>query len=272
MITISPHDLQRWQQVAETVAVDAGQLIYRMLAEPRQITSKGFRDVVTDADVAAQHQITTAIRAHFPEHCFFVEEEDSTLPRTGPVRWIIDPIDGTSNYSRGIPIFTVSIAAAVDEEVVVGVIYDALHQELFSAARGQGATLNGQPLAVSAISDLGDALISMDWGRKRAIRTQALAGFQALAHHVRGVRSIGSAALALAWVAAGRLEAYLNYRLSAWDIAAGLLLIQEAGGQATDASGHSLCLVERTTCLGANHFLHRPLLDLIQEIEPVGDD
>jgi myo-inositol-1(or 4)-monophosphatase len=255
---------QAWRTVAEAAALEAGALIRRKLVEPRTVTSKGFRDLVTDADYAAQQHITALIRANFPEHGFLAEEEDAALPVAGSVLWIVDPLDGTSNYSRGIPNFCVSIAVAANAQIVVGVIYDPMHEELFSAVRGQGCTLNGQPMTVSPTADLADAVVSLDWGRRYEVRQAALSALLRFAHHVRSVRAIGSAALTLAWVAAGRLDAYINFNLSAWDIAAGVLLIEEAGGTASDLSGLPLSLAKNTTCLGVNRHLQGDLLALIQ--------
>jgi myo-inositol-1(or 4)-monophosphatase len=252
-----------WRAVAENAARAAGHLIRRKLAEPLQVSSKGFRDLVTDADLAAQQQITTTLRTHFPDHGFLAEEKNSALPTAGPVRWIIDPIDGTSNYSRLLPIFCVSLAVAVAEEVVVGVIYDPLRDELFSAGRGQGATVNGQPLRVSTTADLAEALVGIDWGRQESIRQRSLDALNRFAHHVRSIRALGSSALALAWVAAGRMDLYGNYKLSAWDIAAGALLIHEAGGLTSDLQAAPLRLVENTPCVASNGRLHREFLALL---------
>lgn len=252
-----------WRSVAEQAAHTAGALIRRKLAEPLQVTSKGFRDLVTDADLAAQEQITDTIRQHFPDHGFLAEEKNSDLPPSGPVRWIIDPIDGTSNYSRSLPIFCVSIAVAVAEEVVAGVIYDPTGDELFSAVRGQGATVNGQPLRVSSTADLAEAIVGVDWGRQQAIRQRSLEALNRFAHQVRSIRALGSSALALAWVAAGRMDLYGNYRLSAWDIAAGGLLIHEAGGLMSDLHGVPVRLVENTPCVASNGLLHEQFLTLL---------
>jgi myo-inositol-1(or 4)-monophosphatase len=254
----------QWRAVAEAAARDAGALLRQLLTEPRQIQNKGFRDIVTDADHAAQQRITNAIQSHFPDHGFLAEEENLALPATGPVRWLIDPVDGTSNYSRAIPNFCVSIAAAVEETIVVGVIYDPMTDELFSAVRGGGCTLNSQPVTVSTTATLDDAVIAIDWGRARAIRESSSAAFLRLVHQVRTLRTIGSSALTLAWVAAGRLDAHVSYQLSAWDIAAGTLLIQEAGGQATTVTNNPLALELQTSCASSNGLLHAQFLAAVR--------
>lgn len=254
---------QQWCAAAAREARAAGALLRRMMADPRQLQSKGFRDLVTDADFAAQELITQGLRKEFPGHGFWAEEKNSELPTAGPVRWMVDPVDGTTNYSRGIPNFCVSIAAAVAETVVVGVIYDPMSDELFSAVRGQGCTVNDRPVSVSRTDSLADAAIAIDFGRGRNVRKTAIAALLRFVHDARNVRSIGSAALALAWVAAGRFDAYLSFELGAWDIAAGALMIQEAGGQVSTVDRQPLALVASTSCAASNGLLHEPLLALL---------
>lgn len=231
-------ELMELLEMAEETAVLAGNLIRQKWSQPREIKSKGFRDVVTDTDFAAQKLITDAIRARFPDHGFLTEEEDNDLPAGGPVIWVIDPVDGTTNFSRAIPIFCVSIAAvSAENEVLAGAIYDPMRDELFSAALGQGATLNEQPIQVSQIDDLGDAVIALDWSRNADLRQSVLDVLHQFAHRVNTVRAIGAAALALAWVGAGRVEGYVNFQLKPWDLAAASVIISEAGGQLSDLSG-----------------------------------
>ncbi len=258
-------DVAEMLHVAQLAAVQAGQLARRMLAEPREISSKGRRDIVTDADVAAQALITEQIRTAFPRHGFVPEEPDSDLPTEGPVLWIIDPIDGTTNYSRGLPIFAVSIAAvlftapgpATIDDVLVGVVYDPMQEELFTAVRGGAALVNGRPLHVSAVDRLEEAIIGIDWSHEPQLRQRGLEVTAGLVHDVDVLRTIGSAALALAWVAAGRDEAYLNFQLKPWDVAAAGLMIRLAGGSITDLAGQPLALDPRgLNCLASNNHLH----------------
>lgn len=264
---------QLWCAAAAREARLAGALLRRMMAGPRQVQSKGFRDLVTDADFAAQELITRGLRQEFPSHGFWAEEANSELPTTGPVRWMVDPVDGTTNYSRSLPNFCVSIAAAVTETVVVGVIYDPMSDELFSAVRGQGCTVNGRPVTVSRTNSLADGAIAIDYGRRKVVRERAVAALLGFVHDVRNIRSIGSAALALAWVAAGRLDAYLSFELGAWDIAAGALMIQEAGGQVSTVAQGPLALVASTSCAASNGLLHEPLLALIgKAVQPLNKE
>ena len=242
-------ELNQLRMVVTETAVTAGKLAREMWSQPRQISQKGFRDLVTDADIATQQHITEKIQALYPDHGFLTEEEDSTLPEDGPIIWIIDPIDGTTNYSRQVPEFCVSIAAcqpvANGYQPIAAAIYDPMRDELFSAAQGQGATLqigSGSPqtLQVSQIDELGQAVFALDWSSAADARTTALEIFNKFAEDSYTVRSIGTAALAMAWVAAGRVDFYFNLRLRPWDVAAAMLLVQESGGAVAGFDGGPL--------------------------------
>lgn len=249
--------------IAEETAVSAGNLIRQMWSQPRAIKSKGFRDVVTDTDIATQKLITDAIRARFPDHGFLTEEDDSDLPIDGPVIWVIDPVDGTTNFSRAIPTFCVSIAAvSAENEVLAGAIYDPMRDELFSAALGQGATLNGQPIQVSLIDDWGDAAIALDWSRSSDLRKSILDFLDRVAHQVNTIRAFGSAALALAWIGAGRLDGYVNFQLKPWDLAAASVIISEAGGKLSDLSGQQWGYSPNASgCVAGNGRIHLTIDD-----------
>jgi len=256
--------------VAEDAALAAGKLARDKFGQPLQVSNKGFRDYVTDVDLAAQNKIVSIIQTAFPDHGFLTEEEDSSLPVDGPVIWIIDPIDGTTNYSRNIPVFCVSIAAVlnrpplVEEKVLAGVIYDPMRDELFSAARGGESNLNGRPIHASEIDSLDLALVTLDWDRSNHLRQAALDTIGRLVNDVNGLRSLSSAALALAWVAAGRLDGYINFKLMPWDVAAVSLIIAQAGGRLSDLKERPLSFTEENTaCLASNGRLHEVLLDYV---------
>jgi len=223
--------------VATATAQEAGTLIRDRWQGPRQVENKGFRDLVTDADIAAQALITDRIRSAFPDHGFLAEEEDAALPQDGAVTWLVDPIDGTSNYSRQVPVFCVSIAAVESGHVVAGVVYDPMRDELFSARRGAGAWLNKRPVQIAPTPSLSAAVLALDLSRDPQTRDQLFTWLRTIGHQVHTVRAIGSAALALAWVGAGRLDAFVNAGASPWDIAAGGLIVSEAGGLLTDPAG-----------------------------------
>lgn len=260
-------DFDQLLTIARETAVSAGTLIHDKLNQPRQTSSKGFRDLVTDADLAAQRLITGRIQEAFPDHGFLPEEENADLPTNGTVIWVIDPVDGTTNYSRQLPVFCVSIAAAVPGTgPVVGVVYDPLRQECFYGVKGKGAWLNGRSLQTSPITDLSQAIIGLDWSHNKQKRQSVLNSLPHFAHQVQTVRAFGSAALALAWVAAGRLDAYLNYNLQPWDTAAAGLLINEVGGKIgrLDPSNHTLPWFEKNqSMLGSNGRIHQKLVEQV---------
>lgn len=245
--------------------MQAGELLREKWQEPRQISEKGFRDLVTDADLASQALIVQLIQSHFPDHGFLVEEKVAGLSASGPVIWVIDPVDGTTNYSRHIPNFCISIAAvsrllpetdsnpseSSEPEILVGVIYDPMADELFHAAAGQGAFVNGTRMEVSHTADLAQAIVAVDWSHDPAQRQYTLDMIQNIAHHVQTLRAIGSAALTMAWIAAGRLDGYFNLNLKPWDVAAAQLLITEAGGALVNIHGSPYRFGE-TGCIAGN--------------------
>lgn len=254
-----------WLNTAETLAFQAGNLLRVKVWEPRELFKKGYRDLVTDADFLTQRLITTAVREKYPDHAFLVEEDDAemALPIHGRVRWIIDPVDGTHNFSNQVPNFCISIAVAVADEVQVGVVYDPMRNEMFSAYRGGGCTLDGEPIFVTQTDDLHAAMVCFDWSRSYVNREQMLNSLGYFVHHAHTLRSLGTSALALAWVAAGRMDAYLNFHLSPWDVAAGMLLVQEAGGRVTDLANEEPSLQVSTTAVATNGELHEAFLHLI---------
>lgn len=238
-----PNDLTAYLDTARAASVAAGDVLRKLFPKARQVKSKGPRDIVTDADFAAQAIILDRLRAAYPEHVILSEEGRHDIDLTSPTpTWIIDPLDGTTNYAHRLPVFAVSVALAWGGEVRVGAIHDPLRRETFYAARGDGAWVQRgraqpQPLHVSAVSDLGEAVIGLDWAREPQLRALTLAALQRLAVRCRTVRATGSAALGLAYVATGGLDAYYHHMLQPWDVAAAALLITEAGGVINSLSG-----------------------------------
>jgi myo-inositol-1(or 4)-monophosphatase len=263
---LSADTVRQWRESAEAVAVSAGDLAARMRREEVAVRHKGFRDLVTAADLAAQHQIVTTLREQYPDHGFLAEEEDEALSADAPAVWIIDPVDGTSNYSRAIPLYTVSVAVAWHGRVVAGAIWHPAGQELFSAALGQGGHCNGKRLHVSAVSDLAESVIAFDWSRGSRSRQQIISALHPLGDAVHTLRALGSATLALAWVAAGRLDGYFNHRMGAWDIAAGQLIVAEAGGRTTGLAQQPFDLADpHSYTLTSNGALHAALLPCLHQ-------
>lgn len=256
-------------ETARLAATRAGKLLRDRWREPHTLTQKGFRDWVTDADLASQDLITAVIGQRHPSHGFLPEETSAALPQSGDVMWVIDPIDGTTNFSRRQPNIGISIAAVWQETVQVGVILDPLRDELFSATRDAPARCNEQPIEVSTTRDLIHSVVAFDWAHNPQERQATLDVLQNLGHEVQTLRAIGSAALGLAWVAAGRLDAYWNWHLNAWDFAAGALIIGQAGGRCSHPDGHSLHPLSRASaCLASNGILHRPYQDLLRKKPP----
>jgi myo-inositol-1(or 4)-monophosphatase len=222
--------------VAIEAAQAAGKVILAGLARPVDVQSKGLRNYVTDVDLEAERAILDVLGRRCPEHDVLTEESPPGA-RSSRYQWVIDPIDGTLNYSRGHPFFSVSIALALDDEPIVGVIRDPLRDWTFAAEAGQGATLEGKPLRVRRSEAMIEAVVGMDWTRDAASRARNAAIIGQLAQGCNVIRSCGSAALALCYVAAGWWDAYWHLGLQPWDAAAGALIVREAGGQVTDLAG-----------------------------------
>lgn len=251
-------------ETAEAAARKAGALLREQWQQPRRLEKKGFRDWVTDADYASQQIMIDFIQRRHPDHGFQAEEADDELPTTGDVIWLVDPVDGTTNFSRQQPNFSITLAAVAADHVQAGVVYDPIRDEMFSAAVGGGSALNGQEIAVSDVGALERSIVALDWAHAPEQRQKTLDALRRFAHEVRTIRAIGSAALALAWVAAGRLDAYLNPGLQPWDLAAGALLIQEAGGRIGDWDGRPWTSAGKMTAgLATNGRIHDRLLALI---------
>jgi len=259
---IATLDLDFYLEVAIAAARAARAEIMAALDRPRQAWYKGFRDIVTDADLKAEQAIVETIRAHFSDHGFRTEE---SLNEQAEFLWFVDPLDGTTNFAHGYPIFSISLALRHDDETVVGVVYDLVQERLFTARSGEGAWFNGRRLQVSKHDRLGDALVGLDWARDPAVRARSVACVAALAPRVATLRASGSAVLALCSVAAGWLEGYFNLALYDWDVAAAELFIREAGGQVTSLQGEPWHPGMRG-CLASNGHLHEELLAILNEV------
>jgi myo-inositol-1(or 4)-monophosphatase len=255
--------IEALRDLAVEAAHAAGAIQLDGLGQARQIEYKGTEiDLVTQIDHACEERIAAMIAARFPEHQLLAEE-GTTAGQTSEYRWIVDPVDGTTNYAHGYPIFGVSIAVERAGELVVGVVHAPMLRETFVATRGGGATLNGVAIRVSATTDLNRSLLAT--GFPYDIRTRAdnnLDHWATFAVRCQAVRRDGSAALNLAYVAAGRFDGFWEMTLSPWDMAAGALLIAEAGGQLSDPRGGPFDHLGRT-CVASNGRIHRQLLDIL---------
>ncbi|MBI4707830.1 MAG: inositol monophosphatase [Candidatus Omnitrophica bacterium] len=229
------------------------------------IDTKRASDFVTRADKEAEQIILKTIKHKFPDHHFLAEESIKEVD-TGEYRWIIDPLDGTTNFIHEYPVFSVSIALEYKSDVVLGVVYDPLRDELFTAEKGKGAFLNGKPLRVSLISDLSKSLVATGFPfRKKELIDPYLDLFKNIFHRVSDIRRAGSAALDLAYLASGRCDGFFEIGLSPWDIAAGSLLITEAGGIITDFGGGQDYLFTGNIVSG-NRVLHGEILKEVKGI------
>lgn len=222
-------------------AMLAGDFICRNLGSisKEDIDIKEASDFVTHVDRASEQIIIKIIRGKFPDH-HFLAEESLKEPGGGHYRWIIDPLDGTTNYIHGYPVFSLSIALQLKDEIILGVVFDPVRNEVFTAEKGKGSYLNGKRISVSAVGDMTNSLVATGFPfRKRDLIDDYLKLFKNIFNRVSDIRRAGSAALDLANVAAGRCDGFFEIALSPWDIAAGGLLIREAGGTVTDFGGGS---------------------------------
>ncbi|OWK35524.1 inositol monophosphatase family protein [Fimbriiglobus ruber] len=236
-----------------------------------QVREKSRADLVTDADGASQQAIKDYLLGRFPDHFFLGEEEavgkkiEETRPPAGaPPVWVVDPLDGTTNYVHDVPAYCVSIGLYVGGKSVVGVIYDPRLNEMFSAASGHGATLNGEPIKVSTVPGVRDALISTGFPANYAAQLRNLEAWRKVSYHSQALRRTGSTALNLAYVAAGRFDGYWCYDNYAWDVLAGAVLVAEAGGTITAGDGTPFDPFRMDLC-ASNGLIQSELLGVLNE-------
>lgn len=245
--------------LAVTLAQQAGDVLRQHFGQPHAVTLKGALNPVTEADQASETLIRQGIAASFPDHAVLGEEQGESGANRA-VRWIVDPLDGTVNYAHHFPHFAVSIAVADAQGVQVGVVYDPLRDELFTARRGQPASCNGQRLQVSATTDLQRALLATGFPYDRHLKEDNNhREFVALSLVTQGVRRAGVASLDLAYVASGRLDGYWEQDLGPWDVAAGGLMVASAGGRLSTYSGAAYDGVG-PQIVASNGYLHPALL------------
>jgi myo-inositol-1(or 4)-monophosphatase len=261
------YDLSYLTFIATQAALQAGEILRRSFGSHFEITAKpGHQNIVTSCDHASEECIVELIKSHFPLHSILAEERGLIQSNPNEIMWIIDPLDGTTNFARNIPLFAISIAAYQGNEALCGVIFHPINNELFITEKGKGAYLNGKKLAVSSAAHLGEALIG--GGFSSTIREDPapfLGHFSQLTQTGAIARHLGSAALALAYVAAGRLDGFWMDQLSPWDLAAGKLLIEEAGGKVTRYNGEAPQIVCTSNVLSTNQILHQEMLAYLKE-------
>jgi myo-inositol-1(or 4)-monophosphatase len=238
----------------------AGYILHAGLGKVHQIESKGEIDLVTEMDHRSEEYLIGQVRENFPDHAI-VSEEAGSLAGQGSACWYIDPLDGTLNYAHGVPIFCVSIAYAEAGQVQMGVVYDPTQHECFAAVRGRGAWLNGEPIHVSRQANLDQAFLVTGFPYDvRQTEFNNIELFGRLLRRAQSVRRLGSAALDLGYIAAGRFDGYWEIRLKPWDLAAGALIVEEAGGVVTSFEGGANYLQPPYGIVVSNPVLHPKLL------------
>jgi len=244
------------------VAQDAGRLLRDRFGTNIDITHKGAINIVTDVDLASERLIREAISTYYPRHEVLGEEGGLDENRS-EYRWIVDPLDGTTNYAHGYPIFCVSIGLEYKGEIILGVVYDPMREELFAAERGGGATLNHRPIHVSKTTELVQSLLST--GFPYDIRTSRLTNLDHWANfamNAQALRRDGAAALDLCYVACGRFDGFWELNLSAWDMAAGSLIVTEAGGRLSDFDGKAFS-VYKPEVIASNGLIHERMIEVL---------
>jgi myo-inositol-1(or 4)-monophosphatase len=257
----------RYLAVAVEAALAAGRLQLKYFRRDLHIRKKGVIDLVTEADLAVEQDVRDRVARNFPSHVFLGEEGAQSAPTSdSPYRWIVDPIDGTTNFAHGLPLFCVSIALEISGRVEVGVVYVPVGDELFTAERGEGARLNGRRIHVTRETELIDSLLVTGFPvQTDTAQDEQLAIFGEFLSRARAVRRLGSAALDLAWVAAGRFDGFWERSLHGWDVAAGALLVEEAGGRITDFEGGSFDHFGGQI-LASNGRIHSQLLEIVGDV------
>jgi myo-inositol-1(or 4)-monophosphatase len=244
------------------IAREAGQVL--LAHRGVEFELKGAYDLVTAADRASEQLVIKRLRERFPEHGI-VAEEGGRAEMQAAMRWYVDPLDGTTNFAHGYPAWNVTLALARHGEVIAGVVYDPLNRELFAAERGAGARLNGARMRVSGTGTLNDSLVSTGFPSRKRHQNVNIHFYYQLAMLTHGVRRGGSAALDLAYTACGRLEAFWEFGLNPWDMAAGTLLVEEAGGKVSGMRGERFDLYGKYVLVD-NGQIHEEILELFGEI------
>jgi myo-inositol-1(or 4)-monophosphatase len=276
--------MTRFLPEVEAIAREAGALLMSYFAGHVTIEYKGDVDLVTEADRSSEKLIVERLHARWPEHGI-VGEEGARNDPGADYCWYVDPLDGTTNFAHGYPVFCVSIAlvrnatptsalwlrsgqalpAFVDEQLEVGVLYDPTRDEMFSAERGRGATLNGKSIRVSKTTKLAESILGTGFPSHKRHKNPNIHFYQQITLRSHGVRRAGSAALDLANVASGRYDGFWEFNLNPWDTAAGVLLVQEAGGRVTQFDGSTFRLDSREV-LATNGYIHQELMNNFEEI------
>lgn len=254
---------EEFLKFAEDASQMAGDMLRQNIDSSREIVYKGAVNLVTEFDKRSQEIIFSHLSAQFPDHDFLAEE-DLCEQRGSEFRWIIDPIDGTTNYAHNFPIFCVSIALEWKSKVVCGVIYDPMRGEMFSAISGKGSFLNGQRILASTTRALDASLLATGFPYDvRESDVNNIDHFANFATRVQAIRRCGSAALDLCYVACGRFDGFWELKLSPWDVASGILIVEESGGHVTDFKGKATNIYGKDL-LASNGLIHEQMIQILK--------
>jgi myo-inositol-1(or 4)-monophosphatase len=252
-------------ETAVEIAREAGALLATYFERRVGFELKGEFDLVTEADRASERLVVERLRSHFPSHGI-VAEEGGGHETSSEYRWFVDPLDGTTNFAHGFPVFNVTIGLQRAGESIAGVVYDPIRQEMFTAERGAGAYLNNRRIKASSTNTLAASLASTGFPSRKRHNNVNIHFYYQLAMASHGVRRTGSAAIDLAYVAAGRLDFFWEFGLKPWDMAAGTLLVQEAGGRTSDMKGSLHSVTGSEHLLADNGILHDQVLEIFEKI------
>lgn len=255
-------DLEQVKKVGILAAQKAGEVLRRFHGTELSIRKKGAIDLVTEADTASEKRIIDTILSRYPGHGILAEESGH-IPGEGKYRWIIDPLDGTTNFAHGLDLYSVSIAFSVADQVVMGVVFAPASGELFAAVKGKGATLNGKAIRVSSTESLSDSLLVTGFPyNSREMMAPLLTRFSNCLAACQGIRRLGSAAIDLCYVACGRFDGFWEENLKPWDTAAGALIAGEAGARVTDFDDTAF-LIDMAQIVASNGCIHSEMLALL---------
>lgn len=257
-------DLESVKRVATAAAYKSAKVLRTHLGRLSEVNKKGPIDLVTEADIKSEKVIIDTIRARFTDHDILAEESGLNQGRSSDYQWIIDPLDGTTNFAHELGLFCISIAFAMHGIIVCGIVFNPTSEELFAALKGQGAWLNGNPIKVSNTQAISDSLLVTGFPYNlKSILDTLMIRFSNCLNASLGVRRLGSAALDLCFVACGRFDGFWEQNLKPWDTAAGMLIAQEAGALVTDFSGKPF-MVDKNEILATNGKIHKEMLALLE--------
>ena len=256
-------ELQELRNISIEAAQVGGQILQKYSKSGFAIEHKTRLSLVTDADKESESTIVDLLRHNYPTHQILAEEKGTHSAQKSPFKWVIDPLDGTTNFTHGFPLYNVSIGLEYEGTCILGVVFDPTRPELFVAERGGGATCNGQPIRVSQISELGKSLLVTGFGYDIAETGDNLDEFCRFTLQTQGVRRTGTAAIDLCYLASGRFDGFWEMNLNPWDTAAGTVILEEAGGKLTDYDGASYTIYSKKI-VASNGLLHQQMLDVLQ--------